>query len=165
MRTQYSYTRPNKNMLFTCVAIPILVLGAQACAPTTHVRGNLLEDHQIKGIDTSTATKASLKRKLGTPTTVDPFNDNIWYYIGRRVEEYGVFAPEVKEKRIVRASFNDKGQLVELTDITGKAVDVPVSDRVTPTGGHDNTLLKQFFGNLGRFNTQNPGGGAIDPGL
>ena len=165
MRIQDTFTNRHRNTLLTGTAIIILALGIQACAPTTHVRGNLLEDHQLKAIDKSTATKTNLRRKLGTPTTVDPFNDNIWYYIGRRVEEYGVFAPEVTEKKIVRASFNDEDRLVELAEIKGEGADIPISDRVTPTGGHDNTLLKQFFGNLGRFNTQNQDGGAIDPGL
>jgi outer membrane protein assembly factor BamE (lipoprotein component of BamABCDE complex) len=166
MRIQDTLQAACKNQLLTGAALAIAVLGAQACAPTTHVRGNLLEDHQLKEVDKSTATKSSVRRTLGPPTTKDPFHDNTWYYIGRRTEKYGIFDPEVKARKIVRARFNNQGKLVELAEIKRDDINIPISDRVTPTGGHNNTLLKQFFGNLGRFNTKNPDdSGPIDPGL
>ena len=127
------------------------------CTPTQAVRGNMLQDYQVAEVQAGVDTQSDVLRKLGSPTTKAPFNDNVWYYMGQETEKRGILDPEVKNERIVAVLFTPEGIVQEVQDIDNKRQDLPLVREKTPTSGHDLTMMQQLLGNLGRFNKEAEG--------
>ena len=104
-------------------AAGLLVAAAlTACTPRVATRGNLVEDYRLEQVHTGTSTKADVATILGTPTTVSTFDDNVWYYIGQRVETVAFYAPEVTKRRVLRMQFDpSSGVLQDLKQLDLKA--------------------------------------------
>jgi outer membrane protein assembly factor BamE (lipoprotein component of BamABCDE complex) len=145
------------------MAAGLLVAAAlTACTPRVATRGNLVEDYRLEQVHTGTSTKADVATILGTPTTVSTFDENVWYYIGQRVETVAFYAPEVTKRRVLRMQFDPgSGVLQDLKQLDLKdGEDVAMVSRETPTLGRRIGILEQFLGNIGRFNNDSsPGAG------
>ncbi len=123
-----------------------------ACTPTTNVRGNIIEDFQLKEVVPGIDGRSDVLKKLGSPTTKATFDDNVWYYIGQETEKRGILDPEVMSERIVVVTFSDEGIVDTIQDVDNSRVDLPIARDKTPTSGNEVTVMQQFLGNLGRFN-------------
>lgn len=125
-----------------------------ACAPTHNVRGNLLEDYQLAEVTPGRDSQTDVLRKLGSPTTKAPFDDNIWYYLGQEMEKKGILDPSVLKERIIVVTFDQGGIVSDIHQENGGRVDLPYVQRKTPTSGNEMTALQQILGNLGKFNKE-----------
>lgn len=141
----------NKPFTILCFTLLLTVLAA-ACAPVTAQRGNFLKTEELKRVQAGIDTEADVIGKLGSPTTKDPFNEKIWFYLGQRTSKTGIFDDEVEDERIVRVVFGEDGLVNSVHEIKNQREEVPIVERQTPTGGHDYTAMQQLLGNLGRFN-------------
>jgi len=140
-----------KTSLLTVTATAMaLCLGA--CTPTMASRGNLLEDYQLESLKPGIDTQYDVMKKVGSPTTKAPFDDNIWYYLGQETEKKGVFDPKITKERIVVLSFNKEGLLMEAVDVPPNRNDLPYTSGKTPTSGSEVTVMQQLLGNMGKFN-------------
>ena len=54
------------------------------CSPTMVNRGNLLDPEKVASLKPGVSNRDSVLNTLGTPSARASFNDNTWYYIGRR---------------------------------------------------------------------------------
>lgn len=147
------------------VLILAALLATSACAPTVANRGNMVKDHQLVTLQPGTSTKSDVLRALGSPTTQDAFDENQWYYIGQVTSKKGVLDPKVTDERIILVSFDTEGTMQTIKDVGGDRESIPFERRKTPTSGNEVTVMQQFFGNLGRFNSEtmrgaSPTGGA-----
>lgn len=143
---------------FLLPAVLLSLAAFSACTPTVAVRGNLLEPQALGDVQPGVDTQADVMRKLGSPTTKAPFDENVWYYLGQRTEKNGILDPKITEERIVRLTFNQKGILDHAEDVSGHREDIPYSREKTQTSGNDITVLQQLLGNMGRFNKADEGG-------
>ncbi|MEM6812412.1 MAG: outer membrane protein assembly factor BamE [Pseudomonadota bacterium] len=144
-----------KNLLTPRVnhfALLFVSLFAIACTPTQSNRGNMVEEFRKSELVEGISTRQNVLRSLGSPTTTAPFDDNTWYYIGQKMEQKGIFTPEVTEEKIVVATFDEEGILQTLEEIDRDRLEVPVVGRTTPTGGNEISAVEQILGNVGRFN-------------
>jgi outer membrane protein assembly factor BamE (lipoprotein component of BamABCDE complex) len=132
----------------------VLFLLLPACTATESNRGNMVEDFRLSELTPGVSTRSNVLKSLGSPTTTAPFDDQTWYYIGQKMEQRGVFDPDVVQERIVVASFDEAGILQRLEEVDADRLSVPTVDRETPTGGNEITALEQIIGNIGRFNRQ-----------
>lgn len=123
-----------------------------ACSPTQTNRGNMVEDFRMAEVTPGVSTRTNVLKSLGSPTTVAPFDENVWYYIGQKMEKRGIFDPEVVDEKVVVVTFNEEGIVDSMQELDRGRVDVPTVDRKTPTGGNEITVMQQLFGNIGRFN-------------
>jgi outer membrane protein assembly factor BamE (lipoprotein component of BamABCDE complex) len=126
-----------------------LLLGA--CTPTKAVRGNMLEDYQIAAVKPG-STQTEVLQNLGSPTTVAPFDDKVWYYMGQDTEKKGIFDAKVTHERIVEVTFDDQKNVKTIQEIPNQREDIPYERRKTPTSGNEITVMQQLLGNLGKFN-------------
>lgn len=140
-----------KNLKLTTFAA-ITALSLAACTPTHNVHGNLIADYQLEDIQAGVDGRSDILRKLGSPTTRAPFDDNVWYYLGQETEKKGVFDPEVVNERVVVVFFNNDGIVEKIEDVDTDRMDIPYSRDKTKTSGNEITVMQQFIGNLGKFN-------------
>lgn len=131
----------------------ILGSGLSACSPTNHVRGNILHDYQLAELRVGEDTQTDVLRKIGSPTTKAPFDENRWYYIGQETEKRGILDEDVIDEKIIVVSFDENGVMQDVMNEDNERIDLPYSRRKTPTSGNEMNVLQQFLGNLGRFNT------------
>jgi outer membrane protein assembly factor BamE (lipoprotein component of BamABCDE complex) len=145
-----------KNKFYSLLLVSAIAMApfTSACTPTKATRGNLLAQEQIQQIQPGVAHKSDVARVLGTPTSKAIFDESTWYYVGMHTEQSAFFDPEVIEKRVIQVNFDELDMVVAINDVTQEGVDVPLSSRVTPTGGQDLTVVQQLLGNIGRFNPE-----------
>lgn len=134
------------------IALVAAGLGTAACTPTSHVRGNIVEDFRLAEVVPGEDSRTDVLKKLGSPTTKATFDENTWYYIGQETEKRGILDPEVVEERIIVVTFNDEGLVDTVQDVDNNRIDLPIARDKTPTSGNEVTVMQQFLGNLGRFN-------------
>lgn len=139
-----------KKLLLTTIILSGAALNG--CTPSVNARGNFIKDYQMVTIQPGITTKSDVLRAMGSPTTQDPFDENIWYYIGQTTEKKGVLDPKVTDERIVMVDFDENGTVEVIRDVGGNRESIPFERRKTPTSGNEMTLMQQFFGNLGKFN-------------
>lgn len=145
-----------KNSILTLLILAAATL-LSACTPTVNARGNMIKDYQMVTLQPGVSTKSDVLKALGSPTTQDPFDENIWYYMGQITEKKGIFDPKVTDERIVEVAFDQTGLLTRVKDVGGKREEIPFERSKTPTSGNEVTIMQQFFGNLGRFNKEGAG--------
>ena len=126
-----------------------------ACSPIVETRGNLISDLKYAEIQPMVSTRADVSQKWGPPTVVSTLDPNTWYYIGETTAQKGIYAPAVQKRRMICVKFDPATDTVaSLADIDPKtAKNIDPVDRKTPTAGKEYTVLQQFIGNLGKYNT------------
>lgn len=147
--------RALRRKVVTLAGVAVIALQITACTPTVETRGNMLSPTKMAQIEVNQSIRSDVERIWGPPTTVSPFNPNIWYYIGEKTSQQGAFATEVEKRQIVQVTFDDSTNTV--TEIAmvdpEQGRDVDIVDRRTPTAGREFTAFEQFVGNLGKFNS------------
>lgn len=132
--------------------LALLLLFAAACTPYVATRGNFVDPDELQAVTIGKSTKEEVRTALGSPTDTGTMNDNTWYYVGQQTERLGFRKEEVTGRRVVVVAFDEAGIVQSVTPLENQGREVGMSERVTPTSGHNLTILQQFFGNLGRFN-------------
>lgn len=151
--------------VFATILIAFSLMAAAACTPTVNVRGNLVDDYKLAQVQKGVDTRTDVLRKIGSPTTIAPFDDNVWYYLGQTTEKRGILDDKVTDERIIVVMFNPEGVVEQINDVDSKRQDIPYVERATPTSGNDITVMQQMLGNLGKFNKEGgPTGGVGAPG-
>ena len=146
----------NKKRIPLLSVLAVLPVMLTACAPMTATRGNLLEESRTEQIKEGVSTRDDVFKALGSPTTVSPFNNNVWYYMGQKTEKRGIFDPDVVEEKIVVVKFDDNQIVQSIEEMNDARIDVPIDAHKTPTYGNDVTVIQQLLGNLGKFNPKDP---------
>ncbi|MCB9978937.1 MAG: outer membrane protein assembly factor BamE [Rhodospirillales bacterium] len=137
-----------------CAVLVFLLIAA--CTPMERVHGNIVETAQIEQIKKGVSTRSDVLRVFGSPATIAPFDDSVWYYIGQKTEKRGIFDAQVTDGKIVAVSFDESGVVRDLRVTIGTPEDVPTVARKTPVTGTRTSPLQEFFGNLGKYNPKTP---------
>lgn len=146
---------PNARRICTALTLLALIAPMQsACTPTVTQRGNMVEDYQLENVVPTLHTRADVLRIMGSPTTIAPFDDNTWYYIGQETEKRGILDPEVAKERIIVVKFDAEGILESVQERKDGRIDIPVARKKTPTYGTETSVTQDLFGNLGKFNSK-----------
>lgn len=127
------------------------------CAGEVNTHGDMIQDDRLARIIPLQHTQRDVLAILGSPSTLSVLDGEAWYYVGDRRESVAFFKPELLERETVVVSFNDSGVV---TSVDKSTVDeenrIEVVERETPAHGSDLTMVEQFLGNIGRFNTDAP---------
>ena len=132
--------------------LTITLFAVTNCTPRVDLRGNLPDSDLIADIEVGHINKQQVKALIGSPSSISPLSADTWYYVSERTETLAFFEPEVKERKILVIRFDQKG-VAKGVKIYGleDAQNINMVERVTPTAGKEFTILKQIFGNIGRF--------------
>lgn len=130
-----------------------LAVGFAACSERIDQRGNLPDPDQLANIEIGHINKQGVQQLIGTPSSVGVFDgDTTWYYISERTSKTAFFDPKVLDRKVFVMRFDSKDILQDMKTLDyedGK--DVAMVDRKTPTAGNDFGILRQLFGNFGKF--------------
>ena len=146
----------------------LLLAALPACSvvetPRTQ-RGNRVDPDQLKELVVGTSTKADVSSLLGSPTARASFDDNRWLYISETTNVRIGRTPGVLEQNVVALNFDDGGVLRGVKTLgQDDGRDIAVSSRATPSPGSEASFMQQLLGNIGKFSTGGPGGGATPGG-
>lgn len=133
------------------IALGAVVLVA-GCSSVVSVHGIQVDPDDLAAVSPGRSDKADVESKLGTPSTVGTFNDDVWYYMSERRARRAFFDPKILERKIIAITFDGQNLVEDVytyTELDGQAV--KIVSRVTPTAGNELTFLQQLLGNLGRF--------------
>jgi len=129
-----------------------LALVVAACAPTVRTRGHVIDEAAVSGFEAGTTSRDEVFASLGSPSSVNTFGDETWYYIQAVTESTAFFEPELLEQKVVAIVFDGTG-VVSAVNHYGidDRWDLTLVERETPTHGKQLGLLQQLLGNVGRF--------------
>lgn len=128
-----------------------------ACAGQVATHGDIIQDDKLAKIVPYEQSQRDVLAILGSPSTVSVLDGEAWYYIGDRRESLAFFEPELLERDTVVIAFDSTGMVTSVEKTTvNEELKIDVVERETPAHGSDLTMIEQFLGNLGRFNTDAP---------
>ena len=144
----------NSNLLRISVMVFLIML--QSCSNKTIITGNLPDPDLIANIEVGQVSKNEVLELLGSPSTKATFNDNDWYYVSEKISTRAFFHPEVINRKVLIIQFDKREIVKKIKQLSLKdGVKIEMVDRITPTAGKEMTILKQIFGNVGRFENSN----------
>lgn len=133
---------------------PLFLLSLEGCIAQYESRGHLADHEEIEKIVPHQDQIHDVIKKLGSPSTTDPFNKRKWYYIGTKTKNVAFLDPKVEDHNVYAIHFDEHWVVERVETVDGsKAVELQVVKRVTPTAGHETTAIQQILGNFGRFST------------
>ena len=139
------------NFLFSAIVFFTFFLSG-ACSPRLDTRGNLPNKDLLANIEIGHVHKNQVLKLIGSPSTTELFDGESWYYISEQTSTKAFFEPKIISRKIVIIRFDGKGIVKKIETVgldAGRKI--VMVDRKTPTAGEEMTILKQLFGNIGRF--------------
>ena len=144
----------NSNLLRISVMVFLIML--QSCSNKTITTGNLPDPDLVANIEVGQVSKNEVLELLGSPSTKATFNDNDWYYVSEKISSRAFFHPETLKRKVLIIQFDKREIVKKITQLSLKDGEkIEMVDRITPTAGKEMTILKQIFGNVGRFENRN----------
>jgi outer membrane protein assembly factor BamE (lipoprotein component of BamABCDE complex) len=140
------------SLVTTLAASAAFSLVLSACSSRIDQRGNLPDADVLANVEVGHINRQGVQDLLGTPSSVGLFEGETWYYISERTEKTAFFDPVVLDRKVIVIKFDDKGIVSAMNTLTmDDARRIEMVDRRTPTAGNEFGLLRQLFGNIGRF--------------
>ena len=73
--------------------LSVFLFGLNSCSPIIGTRGNLPNPDLLANIEVGRINKQGVTELIGSPSTVEPFNGESWYYISEKTETKAFFEP------------------------------------------------------------------------
>lgn len=132
-----------------------LMLATTACStfirPVARNHGYREDKVKVEAIQIGKDTKASLSRKLGSPSSVGTFDPNVWYYISHTDKNFAFFETNTVRRDILEIKFDSAGKVAAINRYDVKdGHRIAYMDKETPTRGRELGFWEQMFGNVGR---------------
>jgi outer membrane protein assembly factor BamE (lipoprotein component of BamABCDE complex) len=137
------------------VCVGLLALSVVGCGLSegTQQRGYVIEDDLVSKIKAGQDVQAVLQT-LGTPSTVSTVGNKTFYYISQTTEQQFRFtAPKVTDQRVLAVYFNKSFKVERIANYgLQDGVVFDFITRTTPTGGVEQSFVRNLFRGLGAFN-------------
>lgn len=137
---------------FSCLFSMLLMLAA--CSPMTHHQGKKLNPEDMQKVQVERHNKQDVVKILGTPSLKSSYAGEKWYYVYKVTETVAFLEPETVESEVVEVSFDGTGLVKNIQKAELTENNVTLVERVTPTSGHQMSVMQQIFGNFGRFSRE-----------
>ena len=144
---------PRRTTALACTLL-LLAGAAAGCAPTVSNHGHRLDMSVVDQIQPGETSREQVARLLGSPSAVGTFGDKSWYYVAQRTERMTFYQENVAAQDVLRIDFDEQGLV---SDVSRRGLEtaraVNPADEKTRTLGNELTIVQQFVGNIGRFNS------------
>jgi outer membrane protein assembly factor BamE (lipoprotein component of BamABCDE complex) len=139
-------------MTRTILLLGLILTLAAGCDARRNTRGNFPTPDQVNLITPGVHRREDVRTVLGAPSVVSTFDENTWYYIGRRTTQYAFFKRNVLEQQVLIVRFAPEGSVNRISRLDkSDGREVELVERETPSAGRELGLWEQLFGNIGRF--------------
>ena len=142
-----------KRKLFLPMALASCVLTVAGCNTSSVLstketfRQGFVVDEETLALVPPGSSREQVLLSLGTPTTSNVFDNEVFYYISQtRVRNAQFLKPKLVDQRILAIYFDGEETVERIADYglkDGQLFDFVT--RATPTGGKDQTFLAQIF--------------------
>ena len=124
-----------------------------ACSATYRNHGYAPPEEDLQQLVVGVDTRSTVDDVVGPPSVGGVLGDGNYYYVRKKVREYGMFRPEIVERQVLAISFDDTDAIanIERFGLEDGNV-VPLSRRVTDSSVVDNGFLRQLLSNIGNIN-------------
>ncbi len=123
-----------------------LAIALNACTIRVDNHGNELDPDKVAEIRPGVHTKAQVQTMLGSPSSVAPFDNNIWYYVSEVGETVWFYPEEKTERQILKINFETNGTVANIERYgLDDGREVALVDRTTPTRGENLTFIQQMW--------------------
>lgn len=131
-----------------------------ACSATYRNHGYVPPEEDLQQLVVGVDTRSTVDDVVGPPSVGGVLGDGDYYYVRKKVREYGMFRPEIVERQVLAISFDDTDAIanIERFGLEDGNV-VPLSRRVTDSSVVDNGFLRQMLSNIGNINPAGAFGG------
>ena len=92
------------------IAIVLCVALSACIASRVYTRGNLPDPERLSELVPSETTRDAILASLGSPSSVNTFGNETWYYISEKVEIVAFLSPKVLTRKILIIEFNRKAK-------------------------------------------------------
>ena len=165
-QTQSGKPQRTTRRTFTALLTGAALASLAACSPVIDHRGYLPRGADVQKLQVG-MSKTEVESLLGSPSTTATINTagDSYYYVSSVVEQKPITGADIKERQViaVRFDFEDRVQNFAHYGLEdGRIIDF--ISRETPTKGRESSIIREFFGNLGKFSPGGPGGAGPSPG-
>ncbi len=142
------------------VGVAVMALALSACAAIKGHRGCLVDGPRRDSGQPWIDNQQSVERMLGRPSFISQFGRKDWYYISTNTRQAAFTRPKPHEQLLVKITFDDKGNVVEVQRSgMEKVANISPDGDKTPTLGRERTFLEDLFGNIGQVGAAGGGPG------
>ncbi len=141
----------SRSVRIAAVAVALGLGGCQIGEVTP--RGYILDEAALVELKPGTDVQRVLQ-VMGTPSTVSTVGNKTFYYISQTAEQKFKFMNEkVTDQRVVAVYFNKNFKVERVANYgLQDGVVFDFISRTTPTGGAEQTFVRNLFRGLGSFN-------------
>lgn len=126
-----------------------LIATVGACSRPLETRGNLPTKTQMEEIRPGETTRAQVAERLGSPSSVAPFDENIWFYISKREDRYAILQRKTRDQTVIEMRFGSDGVLREMRHYGMEdGNNVRYVARTTPTHGSEPGVMQSLYETL-----------------
>lgn len=138
---------PKKTSIF---AVSLSLLALTACGTTKHTHGQILSQERISYLKEGVHRKDDVLQVLGSPSTKDPFDDNIWIYTSSARIEGTFNKNQMTDRQTIKLTFAEDGTLTNITERTlADAREIEPNRDITETHGQSMGLMEQMIHTIG----------------
>ncbi|MGN6670319.1 MAG: outer membrane protein assembly factor BamE [Candidatus Nucleicultricaceae bacterium] len=145
----YVNKTPFSRLFGTTALVALTLVG---CSPRIDQHGKVLEMKAVEQLHPQKQNKDDVLKLLGTPTSVDLFDPNIWFYHSKRTSTTSFFLPETLEQETLVIRFNSSGYIEAMKFTNEDQKDTTIIQRETEVIEPEESILEQIFGSFSRFN-------------
>ncbi len=143
-----------KSRIWAAAGIFLIGATAAACSPRVTAAGNKPLESEVARIKPGEQTRSDVRQILGSPSSRSLYGNEVWFYISSTQEVVAFFAPEETDRKVVAIAFDQQGVVTDVRQLgLDDAEALAMSEKKTPTAGHNMTIVEQMVGNIGRFNS------------
>lgn len=138
---------------FVATALALGVAGCTSFNDGPQQRGYILDEEILAQVKPGMDVQQVLTL-MGTPSTVSTVGNRTFYYISQTTEQTFRFVnPKVTDQRVVAIYFNNAFKVERIANYGLKdGVVFDFISRTTPTGGAEQSFVRNLFRGMTRFN-------------
>jgi outer membrane protein assembly factor BamE (lipoprotein component of BamABCDE complex) len=138
--------RQGRSRLLLAAAAAVFVA---ACNPIVDNLGNRALKEDVEQIKVGQTTRNEVQRLLGSPSSTAALDDNVWYYISARQEQWAFMKPSITDQQVLMVRFDAGGIVREVKSMDmNDAQSVAHVSRTTPIRGGEPGLLRSLYDTL-----------------
>ena len=137
-----------KKMFFACSVIFLNACNSDIFI--TH-NGNMPSNERISMIQKG-QDKTRVREILGSPSGVNPLDNNTWIYMSSDIKKVAFFKPEEIDRDVLTIKFNDAGNVSSISRYSKEhGKEIEISEDATEFEKSKKGFFQEYFGGVGAY--------------